>query len=225
MNNSQGKSLIWGRPEQVSFAARRRLLHRGAAWGKVDSDTAPPEFPGAPARRMPAMDCHIRPETPADHVRVFEVVKDAYETPSEALLVKRLRAEASPLVSLVAEVDRVVAAHILFTPVAIGDAPMGPKTMGLAPLAVHPDYQDQGLGSQLARAGLEACAAAGCEVVVTLGHPDYYQRFGFSLAVEQGISYVGPEYDPFFMVKELVPGALEKYSGEVRYHDAIEEMG
>ena len=43
--------------------------------------------------------------------------------------------------------------------------------------------------------------------------------------MEQGISYVGPEYDPFFMVKELVPGALEKYSGEVRYHDAIEEMG
>ena len=170
------------------------------------------------------MECQIRPETPTDHVRVFEINKLAYETETEAVLVEGLRREAAPIISLVAELDRQVVAHILFTPVAIGDAPAGPATMGLAPLAVHPDFQDQGVGTRLVRAGLEACAAAGCEVVVTLGHPDYYQRFGFSPAVEEGISYVGPEYDPFFMVKELVPGALEKYSGEVHYHRLIEEL-
>lgn len=170
------------------------------------------------------MDCHIRPETPADHVRVFEINKLAYEADTEAVLVEGLRREASPCLSLVAELERQVVGHIMFTPVAIGDAPASPATMGLAPLAVHPDYQDRGVGTQLVQAGLTACRAAGCEIVVTLGHPDYYERFGFTTAVEQGISYVGPEYDPFFMVRELVPGALDKYGGEVTYHRLIEDV-
>ncbi len=170
------------------------------------------------------MECLIRPETTADHTRVREINKLAFETDSEAVLVDGLRREADPLISLVAELDDNVVAHILFTPIAIGDTPATIASMGLAPLAVHPDFQDHGIGGALVEAGVEACAAAGSEIIATLGHPDFYGRFGFMSAVEEGISYVGQDYDPFFMVKELVAGSLENYQGEVRYHRLIEEL-
>jgi len=170
------------------------------------------------------MECVIRPETPADHARVHEINKLAFETDSEALLVDGLRGEAKPLISLVAEINDEVVGHILFTAVAIGDTAASSATMGLAPLAVHPEFQDHGVGGGLVEAGIEACQAAGCEVVVTLGHPDYYGRYGFVSAVEEGISYVGQDYDPFFMIRELIPGSLEKYQGEVKYHRLIEEL-
>lgn len=170
------------------------------------------------------MECHVRPETHADFARVHEIHRLAFETNAEAMLVNGLRREAAPQISLVADLGSQVVGHILFTAVSIGDTPAGPKTLGLAPMAVHPEFQDQGVGHALVEAGLEACAVAGCEVVVTLGHPDYYSRFGFESAVEEGISYVGAQYDPFFMVKELVAGALENYQGEVKYHRLIEEL-
>lgn len=170
------------------------------------------------------MECVIRPETSADHARVHEINKLAFETDSEAVLVDGLRRAAKPLISLVAEINDEVVGHILFTAVAIGDSPATAASMGLAPLAVHPEFQDHGVGGGLVEAGIEACEAAGCEIIVTLGHPDYYGRFGFVSAVEEGISYVGQDYDPFFMVKELVPGSVEKYQGEVKYHRLIEEL-
>lgn len=170
------------------------------------------------------MDIVIRPEAPADADRIRAIHTAAYETDAEAVLVDGLRREADPYLGLVAEVDGEVAAHIAFTPVTIGDTPAGPGTLGLAPLSVHPDHQDKGLGTRLAEAGLAAAAAAGCRVVVALGHPEYYARFGFGPAVEEGLSYEGPEYDPFFLVKELVPGALQNCSGEVFYHPLFDEL-
>jgi len=170
------------------------------------------------------MACTTRPEQPADHDRVREITTLAFETTSEADLVAALRGEASHLISLVAEIDGTLVGHIMFTPVAIGDTPAGPETMGLNPLSVHPDFQDAGVGADLLTAGLAACAEAGCEIVVTLGHPDYYGRFGFEPAVEEGISYVSRDYDPFFLVREITPGVSEKYQGEVKFHRLIEEL-
>ncbi len=170
------------------------------------------------------MDCIIRPERPTDHARVHEIHKLAFETEAEAELVDGLRREVTPIISLVAEMDNEIVGHILFTPVTVGDTPAGAATMGLAPLSVHPDFQDHGIGGELTTVGLKACATLGTEIVVTLGHPDYYQRFGFIPAIEEGISYIGRDFDPFFMVRELVPGTLEKYQGEVRYHRLFEEL-
>jgi len=170
------------------------------------------------------MDINIRPEAPADYARVHEITNLAYESESEADLVDKLRREASPVISLVAEVEDQVVGHILFTPVSIGDTPANGSAMGLSPLSVHPDFQEHGIGGALLKAGLEACSNDDSQVIVTLGHPDYYSRYGFSPAVEEGISYVGRDYDPFFMVIELSPGALENYQGEVRFHDLIEDL-
>jgi putative acetyltransferase len=97
--------------------------------------------------------------------------------------------------------------------------------MGLAPMAVLPARQRQGIGSALVRDGLGRCRELGYEAVVVLGHPGYYPRFGFVPASRFGI---GCEYDvpaEVFMALELVPGALRGKPGTIRYHPAFAELG
>jgi putative acetyltransferase len=94
--------------------------------------------------------------------------------------------------------------------------------MGLAPLAVHPDHQNQGIGSRLVRAGLDACRDLKRDVVFVLGHPEYYPRFGFEPASEHGLRFNGAELRSF-MVTGLRSRSLEGLSGNVRYLPAFDE--
>jgi putative acetyltransferase len=81
----------------------------------------------------------------------------------------------------VAEDDGAIVGHILFTPVVVEGRPA--LGMGLAPLAVLPGRQRQGIGSQLVRRGLDSLRERGCPFVVVVGHPEYYPRFGFEPAL------------------------------------------
>jgi putative acetyltransferase len=90
--------------------------------------------------------------------------------------------------------------------------------MGLAPMAVLPEYQRQGIGTLLVREGLQDCRRIGHDVVVVLGHPDYYPRFGFVRASSKGLRSVYDVADDVFMVAELTAGALKGRTGLVRYH-------
>jgi putative acetyltransferase len=87
--------------------------------------------------------------------------------------------------------------------------------LALAPLAVLPARQRQGVGSLLVREGLRASAAQGHRVVVVLGHPGYYPRFGFSAALARPLK--APFSGEHWMAAELVSGALAGVAGEVRY--------
>jgi putative acetyltransferase len=110
--------------------------------------------------------------------------------------------------------------HILFTPVTIdqgGGRAARLRAMGLAPVAVLPEFQRQGIGSELVRRGLTACRDIGYEAVVVLGHPDFYPRFGFAPASTFGLKCEYSVPDPVFMAIELVPGALKGISGLVKY--------
>ena len=162
----------------------------------------------------------IRRETEADRAAVRAVNEAAFETPAEADLVEALRGKDMPLVSLVAEVDGRVVGHILFSPVSLTEH-AHLNFMGLAPMAVVPDYQRKGIGSALVRQGLAHCKDLGCCAVVVVGHPEYYPRFGFAPAGRYGLRC---EYDvpaEVFMVAELEAGALSGASGLVRYDDAF----
>lgn len=163
---------------------------------------------------------HIRAEEERDWVAVRAVNESAFERSAEADLVSVLREQAEPVVSLVAEDDGSIIGHVMFSPVVVPKHP-GLKVMGLAPMAVVPKRQHQGIGSSLVRAGLEACKKLGFGAVVVLGHPAYYPRFGFSPA--SGYS-VGCEYeapDEAFMLVELQPDFLQGVSGTVKYHAAF----
>jgi len=162
----------------------------------------------------------IRPEEPGDIRAIHQVNRQAFETAVEASLVDALRRRAQPLISLVAVVDDEVAGHILFSPVTLSSDP-GARIMGLAPMAVVPAKQRQGIGTALVRAGLEECRRLSFEAVIVLGHADYYPRFGFVPASRYGLTCEYDVPDDVFMVLELSPGTLEGRSGVIRYHAAF----
>lgn len=166
---------------------------------------------------------HIRQEEERDWQAVHAVHGAAFETAAEADLVATLREHATPIVSLVAEEAESIIGHIMFSRVVLVEHP-GLKVIGLAPMAVAPKYQRQGVGSALVYAGLDECRKLGFGAVVVLGHPGYYQRFGFSSSVKYGITC---EYDvpaDAFMVVELEPNFLRDASGKVCYHRAFDDV-
>jgi putative acetyltransferase len=159
----------------------------------------------------------IRDESPSDAAAVRNVHELAFGQPQEAHLVEALRAAASPLVSLVAEVDGEVIGHILFSPVTIEPAVPDLWGMGLAPLAVLPRDQRKGVGSELVRAGIEDCRRLEQDFIVVLGHALYYPRFGFVPASTVGLRSEYPVPDDVFMALELRVGALGPRRGLVKY--------
>lgn len=164
----------------------------------------------------------IRTETTDDHAAVRAVNVAAFETEAEAELVARLREQASPLISLVAEIDAAVVGHIAFSPASLSAAPEL-RAMGLGPMAVLPDFQRRGIGSALVTAGLDACKDLGYQAVFVLGHPEYYPRFGFVPASRFGIKSVYRVPDEVFMALELVAGALAGKPGVLHYHESFGE--
>ena len=159
----------------------------------------------------------VRVEREADQAAVFAINTAAFETDAEAKLVDALRAVVKPYVSLVAEIEEVVVGHILFTPVTLEGHP-NRFLMGLAPMAVAPENQRQGIGAALIRAGLDACREHDVGGVVVLGHPEYYPRFGFMPSSRLGIRSTYDVPEEVFMAQELVPGYLDGASGVVHYH-------
>lgn len=162
----------------------------------------------------------IRDEEERDLAAVRRLNAAAFGTPAEAKLVDALRQQARPVVSLVAEENQAIVGHIMFSPVVLSSHPEL-KIMGLAPMAVSPQHQRQGIGSALVRAGLEQCRKLGSGAVVVLGHPGYYPRFGFVPAGRMGI---GCEYEvpaDVFMLVELEPDYLRNASGTIKYDPAF----
>jgi putative acetyltransferase len=159
----------------------------------------------------------IRPATAGDLESIRRVQTAAFGRPDEAELALRVIAGVHGCVSLVAEQDGAIVGHVLFSPVRVEGHALDPAPMGLAPLAVTPDLQRGGVGSALSRAGIEACRRAGAPFVVVLGHPPYYPRFGFVPAARFGLTYADAPPRDAFMALELVPGALARVSGRVRY--------
>jgi putative acetyltransferase len=166
----------------------------------------------------------IRPERPEDASRVRHVNKLAFGQTTEADLVERLRQACTDSLSLVAEDDAVVG-HILFTPVVIESAGRRVLGMGLAPMAVLPDRQRQGIGSQLVWRGLDILRKRGCPFVVVVGHPEYYPRFGFEPASRHGLAsqWEGVP-DAAFMVLVLDVHAMAGVSGVARYREEFNEV-
>lgn len=163
----------------------------------------------------------IRLELPDDELAVRETNEQAFGTPTEAMLVDRLRGSPESI-SLVATIGDRVVGHILFTPISIEPA-VQVRVAGLAPMAVRPENQRSGIGSQMVRAGLDHCRQHGYAAVVVVGHPELYPRFGFTRASTRGLTCEFPVRDEVFMAVELNTGALADVRGLVRYRPEFSE--
>ena len=189
------------------------------------------------------MDLHIRTEHPEDAAAVDEILVKAFGRTYEADLVIRLRKAGRIALSLTAEIDNQAVGHILFSPLALngyspphapedipapplarpptpwpGCAPGSLCLLALAPVAVLPDFQHQGIGSALLKQGILMAGpltwAAG---IVVVGHAAYYPRFGFVPAVRFDLTCPFPVPAESFLALELDPGALADKHGQVAY--------
>jgi len=123
----------------------------------------------------------LRQEDPADAGQVRDLLEASFPGYGEAVLVDRLRSDGDIDLSLVAEDEGVVIGYIAFSRLMVetGDRPPF-HAVSLAPLAVYPEYQQQGVATRLIREGHACLAAMGATLSVVLGEPGYYARFGYS---------------------------------------------
>ena len=110
-----------------------------------------------------------------------------------------------------------IVGHIFFSPVVIEAQQQNLFGAGLAPLAVWPERQNEGIGSMLVERGLIECRNAGHRFVVVLGHPEYYPRFGFVPASRFNIKSEYDVRDEAFMALELRKDALQNCAGIAKY--------
>jgi putative acetyltransferase len=150
---------------------------------------------------------------------IHSVNQAAFGRPDEATLVDSLRSEGVVLASVVAELEERIVGHILFSRMSIETDGASIPAAALAPMAVSPKHQRQGIGGRLIRHGLDLLRRSGERIVVVLGHPDYYPRFGFSTGKARSLE--SPFPPDAFMAMELSPGALDGIRGKVKYPAAF----
>ena len=169
-----------------------------------------------------------RQETQNDFQEVFELNHKAFGQQNEAKLVDALRKNPNvfiPELSIVAVKNNAIIGHILFTKINIknGDESLN-ESLGLAPMAVLPEFQKIGIGRELIRYGLETAKKLGFQSVIVLGHEHYYPKFGFEPAEKWNIKAPSDVPSNVFMAIELVRDSLKNVSGTVIYPKEFETV-
>ncbi len=162
----------------------------------------------------------LREETSADYDAIGEINRQAFGGEDEVRLIDWLRADGDVIASVVAVEDGQVVGHILFCGLIIETSAGQIAAAALAPMAVRPERQRQGIGSKLVEHGLALCRKRGLPAVVVVGHPEYYPRFGFSASLAKNLK--SPYSGPACMAMELAPGSIADVQGSLRYPRAFE---
>lgn len=158
----------------------------------------------------------VRAATAADLDAIVAIHRAAFGRDAEATLVRKLVDAGRATVSLVAvDDDDTVIGHVMLSPVTIDEGDDG-KSLGLAPVAVHPEHQRQGVGHTLIEEGIGACFVQDARAIFVLGSPAYYTRFGFGKASAHGLHDV-TEAGNAFQVLPLTVEGLAGYRGCVKY--------
>lgn len=170
------------------------------------------------------MNIKVRQEKANDCDIVHNVVENAFHgvaksDHSEYLLGARLRRTDAFILelSLVAEINGKIIGHILMTKVEIFSENKFVSSLGLAPVSVLPEYQNQGVGSVLIREAHKRAVKLGYNSVVLLGHKDYYPRFGYKRAIDFGIEFPFDVSHEYCMAIELRSEALKNVREIIKY--------
>lgn len=160
----------------------------------------------------------VRPEEAFDRDAIRAVHAQAFGQAAEADLVDRLREDGDLVLSLVAVRERVVG-HVAFSRLKLLESPA--SAVALAPVAVLPAHQRAGVGTALIREGLRGLAAAGEDLVLVLGEPAYYARFGFAA---EGARTLSTPYDGPYLQALALSDAGRAAAGAVRYARAFADL-
>lgn len=165
------------------------------------------------------MQITVRPEKESEHAQILEVVHLAFRRIDESQFVDRLRngKEYVSSLSLVAEYENKIAGQVLFYPIKISLSGKNVQSLYLACVAVHPSFQRKGIGSRLVKEGLAIGKNLRFKSVIVIGHPEYYQRFGFEKASKWGIKTVHAVPDEALLAKELVTDGLKECAGTIEF--------
>ena len=172
------------------------------------------------------MEVEIRQAAAEDFPAIYELTAKAFRQEFESKLIEKIQHGKNYVkeLSLVAVHREKILGYILFSHISILGKQQKFETLALAPLAVDPDYQHQGIGKQLVRRGLETAKSLGFDSVIVMGHSHYYPEFGFKRASLWHIHCPFTVPDDAFMAIELVHGALEGKEGTVNYPLEFTEM-
>lgn len=169
----------------------------------------------------------IRPEKSEDFNTIYKINKKAFNGEVEARLIDKIRQSDNfvPELSLVALKDDKIVGHILFSRVKIKIKGAEKLILALAPIAVLPELQKKGIGSLLVKKGLQTCKGFDYDIIVVIGHPEFFPRFGFTPARKRGLEVsFGVEIpSEAFMVCELKKDALKDIRGIIEFPSYFED--
>lgn len=177
---------------------------------------------------MAPLNLDIREMTGDDLEAVLRINREAFGQDDEADLVEKLIRDvtAAPVLSLVAAEGGEPVGHILFTRISIQGRSASELFYLLAPMAVLKSYQGKGIGGRLIRTGLGMLKDRGVQLVLVLGHPEYYPRYGFLPdAGKHGLEAPYPipeEHKDAWMVSYLAAGSDRIY-GKVSCSDTLQD--
>ena len=164
----------------------------------------------------------VRDAKPSDADGIRAVHFAAFQTEQEAQLFDKLTLAGDALISLVAEEEGLIIGHALFSRMDVEGDGKVIAAMGLAPVAVVPDWQGQGLGTALIHAGLRVAESRGADLVFVLGEPRFYRRFGFDTKVAE--AFRSPYSGPHFQALVLEPRFKAPAEGRADYAPAFAEL-
>jgi putative acetyltransferase len=172
----------------------------------------------------------IRRERPGDAERITRLVECAFTHSDlgyhgEARLLDRLRNNCPTAISLVAERANALVGQIQFSPASIVSDEHASTGLGLGPMCVLPEFQQQGIGTRLVQQGLELAEREGAEFVIVVGHPAFYRKFGFVPAADYAVTSPWPEIPrDVFRLYVIGDTSRRPLAGQACYHPAFDSI-
>ncbi len=169
----------------------------------------------------------IRETSVKDFNHIMEIETQAFGYDKEARLTAELLNDetAEPMVSLIAFYNEEPVGHILFTRAYFDMQEEQPMMHILAPLAVKPEYQQQGIGGMLIKAGLQLLQKRGSNLVFVLGHREYYPKYGF-IPYAAHLGYPAPypipeKHSEYWMVQPISEKGFDIGKGKIKSSDTL----
>lgn len=163
----------------------------------------------------------VRAAAAADGPAIRAVLLSAFPTAAEADLVERLEKGGDVVIELIAEKNGTAVGYVLLSRItAVGDEGQL-QALGLAPVAVLPDCQGLGIGTDLIDQAIAGARGLGTEIIFVLGDPEYYGRFGFEAAAAAPFAspYAGDYLQALWLVRKKHPT-----TGRAHYPPAFEAL-